>query len=379
MDMATGIPGHPTFDAVLVVIDDLTKMTVLIPTSMAATTKEIFQLLRAHVFSYYGFPSVIKSDNGSTFVSNEMHELFRKHNITMRNSTVGHHTHLVERAIQTLRQKIRTAVDSDGCGWVDALPSIQLAINRSKTTEGDKKSPCERLFGFNLPIPLLSNPTLPDRKEPEQDRSYGWTRPSFAALIDNLLESRAKIAEAHDHGRLDSKLEKGSLVAVPYDLAKKVPMTWHDNKTGAKARPLFVGPCTVVSRLEGDNIAVNLGHGSTTKFHASVLKPLDSAAKEPPTFPGQPEELLWPDGNPKVRIVTRKRGKGKAKKYLVNYWGQHEIQGKWLTAAQVNPKDRVHLADYDRRVSLGIPSKFKDDSGLDLSAIPGTPVPPRKV
>jgi hypothetical protein len=210
----------------------------------------------------------------------------------------------------------------------------------------------------------------------EADRSHGWTRPSFAALIDNLLESRAALAEAHDQGRLESKLGTGSQVAVPYDLAKKVPMTWQDNKVGAKARPLFVGPFTVVSRLEGDNIAVNLGHGTTAKFHVSALKPLDSSAKAPPQFPGQPTELLWPNGEPKVRTVTRKRGNGKAKQYLVHFWGQHEVQGKWLTATKINPKDRVHLADYDRRVSAGIPSKFKYDQGLDLSAAPGIPLPP---
>ena len=106
-----------------------------------------------------------------------------------------------------------------------------------------------------------------------------------------------------------------------------------------------------------------------------MLKLLDISAKPAPTSPDQPEDLFWPDKKPKVRIITRRRNEGKKARYLVHFWGQHEIAGTWLTADQLAPGDRTHITDFDRRWAQGLPSKFSPESGVDLS-IPPAPRPP---
>jgi hypothetical protein len=191
VDTATGITGHDDFDAVLVIIDELTKMTVYAPTSMKATTKEIYETLEDRVFATYGVPSVVKCDNGSTFVSDDMYEFMGRKGIEIRPSTVGHHTHLVERAIGTLRVKLRATVDAEGRGWVRALSSIQLAVNRLRTSDGDKRAPCQRLFGYLLPVPLLNPPGLVGlARDVEPTRGEGWSRPSRPELVDALMPTR---------------------------------------------------------------------------------------------------------------------------------------------------------------------------------------------
>jgi len=381
LDKDPKIPVHlrRKVNAVLVIIDELTKTVIYIPTSSSATGLETVQLLRDRVFAYYGTPTTIKSDNGSIFKSDEVQMLLFGLNITLSPSVPHYHTHIVERAVQELRLKIRLIVDGDGRGWLNKLGEFQLAINRTKATEGDQLSPSERLLGYILPSSLLTNPTLHQPATSAATRETGWIRPTIATLIDNLLESQAQLAKEHDHGRHPSKIGVGSQVAIPYDAATGVPMTWHPNKVAAKSRPLYVGPFTVISRLEGDNCCVSLGYGKTPKFHVSMLKHLDSATRAVPVGPDQPEELCWPDGKPKVRIVTRRRYEGTKTQYLVHFWGQHEVKGSWLTADKVATQDRVYLSDYDRRYSQDQPSKFNPDDGLDLSVPPGTPSAPQHV
>ena len=188
------------------------------------------------------------------------------------------------------------------------------------------------------------------------------------------MATRAVIAEDHDQGRVESGIKAGSKVAVPFQHAKKVPLTWYPNQVGLKARPLYVGPFTVVARVAGDNCWVNLGHNlPQQKFHVSVLKELGESARTVPRDPNQPDELLWPGGIPKVKTVTRRRGEGRNRQYLVHFYGQHEVQGKWLTLGKVATQDRHLLAAHDRRAERGLPSHFNAEAGLDLSARPGVP------
>ena len=379
IDMAEGFDPCKGCDAVLVVVDELTKTVVFIPTTSSATSAMIFQLLWDRVFAYYGIPSVIKSDNAATFTSKFMTDTFHLNNITASRSTKEHHTHVVERAIGTLRIKTRLSASRSGLGWVDDIGSVQLTVNRTKASDGDKLSPSERLLGYVLPTTILNDPALTPPQGLNEARSTGWVRPTFAALMDNLCEQQAALAEVHDQGRHPSKIGVGSQVAIPYDLASAVPMTWFPNKIAKKSRPLFIGPFTVISRLKGDNCSVSLGNNVFERYHVSVLKHLDPATKNVPIDPNQPAELLWPNNQPKVRIATDRRQMRTKVQYLVHFWGQHEVAGQWLTAEQVHAKDRRYLAEFDRRTALQIPSKFYPSLGMDLGAEPGTRVEPPRV
>lgn len=377
LDLAPGQPLDQGYDNVLVVIDELTKTVVYVPTHATATTTDIFQALTDRVFAYYGVPTIIKSDNGSTLVSAKMQELCRVNNITLSPSTVYYHTHIVERAVQELRVRIRASVDGAGVGWVNKLGLMQQTVNRTRATENDKMAPSERLFGYVLPVPLMTKPTLYRATDGAgATRDTGWNRPTFASLIDSLLESQAQLAKEHDQGRHPSKIGVGSQVAVPFSYAKGVATTWHANQVGAKARPLYIGPCTVLTKSESDNCEVDLGHGNKQKFHVSLLKPLDLVTKTVPRRSDQPEEILWPNAMPKVQLVTNRRGAGAKTKYLVHFWGQHEVAGRWLTTDQISPHDVDKIAEYDRRTARGIPSRLHPENGLDLSAPPGTAAPP---
>jgi hypothetical protein len=269
---------------------------------------------------------------------------------------------------------IRTVVDHAGRGWLQRVPSFMLSLNRAKATEGDKLAPSTRLLGYVVPVPLMGAPALQKHTPLEAERSVAWVRPSMASLVDSLVESQAQLAEDHDRNRHATRIVAGSQVAVPYDLAKKVPLTWHPDKVAVKSRPLFVGPCTVTSMVAGDNAWVVLGKSNCIKVHVSVLKLLPPSTKQVPRAQGQPDELFWPNQRPKVRCVIDCRGTKKTVKYLVMFWGQHEVDSTWVTREDLAKQDHWMLADFDRRSEEGRVNRINPVRSVDLSAPLGRPV-----
>src|SRR4029077_19542798 len=56
-------------DQILIVVDRLSKYTILIPTKTDATTAEVIELLWRSVFSVFGIPQTITSDRDKIFRS----------------------------------------------------------------------------------------------------------------------------------------------------------------------------------------------------------------------------------------------------------------------------------------------------------------------
>ena len=76
MDFITGLPltskGH---DAILAIVDSMTKMAHFISTTSEASANEVAELLGERLVRYHGLPSIIISDRDTRFVS-EMWEAF---------------------------------------------------------------------------------------------------------------------------------------------------------------------------------------------------------------------------------------------------------------------------------------------------------------
>jgi hypothetical protein len=77
-------------NAILVVVDRLSKMSLFIPTSTNASSADLGRLYVRHVFSKHGVPSDIVSDCGSTFTSQFMSALGRLPGIKLNFSTAFH-------------------------------------------------------------------------------------------------------------------------------------------------------------------------------------------------------------------------------------------------------------------------------------------------
>ena len=69
LDLITGLPLSSGHDALLVVVDRLSKMSHYIPTSTDVNSKGIAQLYFDHIFRLHGIPNSVVSDRGTQFIS----------------------------------------------------------------------------------------------------------------------------------------------------------------------------------------------------------------------------------------------------------------------------------------------------------------------
>jgi hypothetical protein len=90
MDLIAPLPDSSGYDAILVIIDYLTKLKVLCKTTTHVTAAGIALLIQIFVFSRYGRIESVITDRGPQFVSNFMREFYKMLKITGKPSTAYH-------------------------------------------------------------------------------------------------------------------------------------------------------------------------------------------------------------------------------------------------------------------------------------------------
>ncbi|KAL4243742.1 hypothetical protein ABKN59_011944 [Abortiporus biennis] len=69
MDFIEQLPNSSGYDAILVIVDRLSKQGIFIPTHTTCTSEQLVELFVIHVFSKHGVPNHVTCDRGSKFVS----------------------------------------------------------------------------------------------------------------------------------------------------------------------------------------------------------------------------------------------------------------------------------------------------------------------
>lgn len=107
VDFITGLPEQEGYDAIMVVVDGLTKMAHYIPTTKTVSSADTAELFLNHVWKLHGNLTEIISDRGTQFVSVFWTDLCRRLDIQrklspayhpktdgqkeLRNQTLGHY------------------------------------------------------------------------------------------------------------------------------------------------------------------------------------------------------------------------------------------------------------------------------------------------
>ena len=159
-------------DAILVVVDRLTKMSLFIPTTTKATSQELARLYVKHVFSKHGVPSDIVSDRGSTFTSQFTSALALLLNIKLNYSTAYHPETdgQTERTNQQIEGYLRMYTNYQQDDWADLLPIAEFAYNNGSHS-ATQVSPFFANYGYNPRATLMmdiavADPTAHDFAKP---------------------------------------------------------------------------------------------------------------------------------------------------------------------------------------------------------------------
>ena len=134
MDFITDLPPVRGYNSILVVIDQMSKYTICIPTSKDITSEALARLLLVHVFSKHGFLEHITSDRSSVFISRFMTALGKILNIKLH-FTAGYHPEADRQTKcmnQTLEQYLRVYCTYQQDNWDKLLPLAKIALNSAK-------------------------------------------------------------------------------------------------------------------------------------------------------------------------------------------------------------------------------------------------------
>jgi transposase InsO family protein len=167
MDFITGLPESGGHNAILVVVDRLTKMSHFIPCRDTCTAEDVAFLFRDHIWKLHGLPESIVSDRGSVFVSELWRNLCKELGIHSKLSTAFHPETdgQTERTNAILEQYLRAYINYQQDDWSSWLSQAEFA-NNAHTSETTSTSPFFANYGYHprleigLPGPTANAPPL---------------------------------------------------------------------------------------------------------------------------------------------------------------------------------------------------------------------------
>ena len=321
MDFITGLPltaeGH---DAIMVVVDRLSKMAHFIPTTAKATANETADLFVKEILRLHGVPQTIVSDRDPRFIS-KFWEAFTKRLDIKRCLSSSFHPQSdgqTERTNQTIERMLRTFIQTDQSQWERLLPALELAFNTTPNASTGL-SPFQVITGEN-PRTGKSYELLTYYKTPPMQKQFKmWV----ARAIKHLAcaqRKQQKYANAHRR-------------EVTYQVGDQVWLaTSHLPTEGCrKFKERFIGPFPVVEVISPVAYKLELPPTINTHpvFHVSLLKPY---IHHPEMHRQQPEWEPWSrEGILEYEVldVLDSRGRGANREYLIHWKGYPREEATW--------------------------------------------------
>ena len=139
MDFIEQLSPSGGYTDILVVIDQLTKQALFIPTIRSLDATMLAELFIKHVFSKHGIPSHVTSGRGTEFVSKFFRSLANALDMRLH-FTSGYHLEAdsqTEHTNQTLEQFLRIYCNYQQSDWSRLLPLAEFVYNNmlSSTTD----------------------------------------------------------------------------------------------------------------------------------------------------------------------------------------------------------------------------------------------------
>lgn len=324
LDLITGLPISNSFDAVLVVVDRLTKMAHFIPCNSNLDSQIFARIYRDSVFRLHGLPESVISDRGSIFTSKYTTDLCRLLNIKSRLSTAFHPQTdgQTERINAILEQYLRGYISYQQDNWVDFLSLAEFAYNNSISTT-TKITPFFANYGYNPRFDVMnkSSPSLPVSLEISKFKEK-------LEKLEQHLRQEIRLAqeiysEHANNNRIPSPIFTiGSSVWL---LRKNIRTTRPSDKLDYKR----LGPFKIIDKISTHAYKLELPPSMKVHpvFHVCMLEPL---ASDP--LPGQKQVPPLPievDGELEFQVEeildAKPTRNPQQPKYLVKWMGESQL------------------------------------------------------
>jgi hypothetical protein len=171
MDFITHLPESSGRDAVLVVVDRLTKIKHFIACNGTCDAKEVARLFTKYVWKLHGLPRTIVSDRGPQFISEFWSHLTKRLGTQALLSTAYHPQTdgQTEIANAFLEQYLRGQVSYLQDDWLRWLLLAEFAINNA-VSESTWMTPFFANYGYHLrlgfePVRLSDRPAAQEAED----------------------------------------------------------------------------------------------------------------------------------------------------------------------------------------------------------------------
>ena len=327
LDWITDLPPSHYHDAILVVVDRLTKMALFVPTTKSMTAPDVAYLFLQHVVRPHGLPDTLVSDRDPVFTSHFWRRLLELCGIRANRSTAFHPQTdgQTERLNSVLEQYLRIYTDYQQSDWASLLPLAEFSYNNSKHS-ATTLSPFFANYGFHPRMTLL--PPAPDSPTPAADSYVRQLREAQDILQRELQKSRKAMEVSANRRRRP---------APPLVIGQKVWLLRRHISTARPSSKLDVrrlGPFPIIGQVGSS--AYRLGLPSSIRihpvFHVSLLEPHVAN-----TFPGRVVDIPPPiqvDGVPEfeVQAVLDSRFRRRKLQYFVDWVGYDASDRSWEPA-----------------------------------------------
>ena len=342
MDFIVQLPETKNgYDAIMVVVDKLSKRAYFIPTTTTATAPDTALLYFKHVSKNgHGIPEIIVSDRDSKFTSLFWKSLWSLLDTKLAMSTAFHPETdgQTERMNRTLEQMLRAYSNKQQDNWDELLPYCEMAYNNSKNVSTGY-SPFFLNYGqdMSLPANLLINNDYSESAAIEPIVSTDGNaavetiltdlRDTLIAVQSNLTKAQAYQKKyADQHRRHDTfKLNERVLLDT-----SDITFTTGTKKLLDK----YIGPYKIIEVIS--DVAYKLDLPIKFRlhpvFHISKLKRVIETDKFPDRKQlNRPTPVMKLDGKDAwyVERIIGKRIRAKKVQYLVKWEDYPEWESTW--------------------------------------------------
>jgi len=315
VDFITKLPVVAGKDAILVVCDQLSKMTHFVATTKETSVEGLARLFRDNVWKLHGLPESMVSDKGPQFAAELTKELNKMLGIQTKLSTVFHPQMdgQTERMNQELKQYLRFFVEHRQKDWPEWLALAEFAVN-NKAHTATKILPFMANYGREMRMEGDIRRKGKVESVTEFVQRMKKVHEEAEAVLRKTQEEMKRYA---DRGRKEMEAwKKGDRVLLSTkDLVFK-------ERPSKKLMERYVGPYTIEEVISSN--AVKLKLPSSMRIHpvvnVSQIVHYKEQVKGQKKEEGKPIEVEGVEEWKVEKILNKKKIRG-VMKYLIQWKG----------------------------------------------------------
>ncbi|HEX8609391.1 MAG TPA: reverse transcriptase domain-containing protein [Pedobacter sp.] len=357
MDFITGLPLSEGYDAILVVVDHLSKMAHYIPCNTTLDAEGFAQLFVDHIFRLHGLPTKIISDRGSIFTSKFWKWVAIKLEIKRNLSTAFHPQTdgQTERINAILEQYLRCYCNYQQDNWRPLLSLAEFAYNNSKSSTTGA-TPFLVNYGYNPRFEI----TEKDVKEANLPTKIKTNINKFVTRMEEI-EAYCRLEIKYAQALHAEYANQKRLPPPVYNVGDKVWLMRRFIQTTRPSGKLDykkLGKYEILERVGTHAYKLKLPPSMEIHpvFHVSLLEPANSNPLKGQYQPPPPPTIVNNEKEYEVEEIFDSRSRNHTLQYKVKWVGYHEPT--WEPAEALQSARLIVKAFHDKYPRKPSPSNL---------------------